>query len=49
MEVSDNGSSLTKELVEAGLLQRIIAGADGAVGEGGNINKSEMKLWKILS
>ena len=49
MEVSDNGSSLTKELVETGLLQRIIAGADGAIGEGGNINKSEMKLWKILS
>ena len=49
MEVSDDGSSLTKELVETGLRQRIIAGADGAVDEGGNINKSEMKLWKILS
>ena len=49
MEVSDNGSSLTKELVETGLLQRIIAGADGAVGKGGNINKSEMKFREILS
>ena len=49
MKVGNDGSSLTKELIKAGLLQMIIAGADGAVGEGGDINKSEMKLWKILS
>ena len=48
MEVGDDGSSLTKELIETSLRQRIITGADGAVGEGGDINKSEMKLWKIL-
>ena len=43
MEVGDDGSGLTKELVEAGLRQRIIAGANGCRGESGNINKSEME------
>ena len=49
MEVSDDGSGLSKELVKIGLIQWIFACADGAIGEGRDINETEMKLRQILS
>ena len=49
MEVCNDGSGLSKELVKIGLAQRIFASADGAIGESRNINEAEMKLRQILS